>query len=215
METFSVLLAICAGNSPVPGEFPAQRPVTRNFDVFFDLRLNKRLSKQTWGWWLETLLCSLWRHCNATISHEISSGIADNIICPTRHYCYNKPWLYLRIIPAYIAMLHCCWASLIVYVGTFLLFAFQWCSGRNWIEPFDLSTLHMLNPLAPDQSDSQFNNNFQIYFYVWCLERLYQNCIGLCYLQSYWQLINIDSADALMPPRVSFINMDKLESQHG
>ena len=47
METFSVLLAICTGNSPVSGEFPAQRPVTRNFDVFFDLRLNKRLSKTT------------------------------------------------------------------------------------------------------------------------------------------------------------------------
>ena len=46
MEPFSTLLAICAGNSPVPGEFPSQRPVTRNGDVFFDLRLNKRLSKQ-------------------------------------------------------------------------------------------------------------------------------------------------------------------------
>ena len=38
METFSALLAICAGNSPVPGEFPTQRPVTRSFDVFLDLR---------------------------------------------------------------------------------------------------------------------------------------------------------------------------------
>ena len=37
METFSALLAICAGNSPVSGEFPAQRPVTRSFNVFFDL----------------------------------------------------------------------------------------------------------------------------------------------------------------------------------
>ena len=37
METFSVLLDIYAGNSPVPREFPAQRPVTRSFDVFFDL----------------------------------------------------------------------------------------------------------------------------------------------------------------------------------
>ena len=46
METVSALLAIFAGNSPVHGEFPAQRPVTRTFDVFFDLRLNKRLSKQ-------------------------------------------------------------------------------------------------------------------------------------------------------------------------
>ena len=42
METFSALLAISAGNSPVPGEFLTQRPVTRSFDVFFDLRLNKR-----------------------------------------------------------------------------------------------------------------------------------------------------------------------------
>ena len=37
METFSALLAICEGNSPVTGEFPAQRPVTRSFDVFFHL----------------------------------------------------------------------------------------------------------------------------------------------------------------------------------
>ena len=49
METFSALLALCAGNSPVSGEFPAQRPVTHSFDVFFDLRPNKQLSKQSWG----------------------------------------------------------------------------------------------------------------------------------------------------------------------
>ena len=64
METFSASLAICAGNSPVTGEFPTQKSVTRSFDVFFDLRLNKRLSKQSWGWWLETSWCTLWRHCN-------------------------------------------------------------------------------------------------------------------------------------------------------
>ena len=46
METFSALLAICAGNSSVIGDFPAQRPVTESFDVFFDLRLNTLLSKQ-------------------------------------------------------------------------------------------------------------------------------------------------------------------------
>ena len=64
METFSALLAICARNSQVPGEFPAQSPVTRSFDVFFDLCLNKRLSKQWWGWWFETLPRPLWRHSN-------------------------------------------------------------------------------------------------------------------------------------------------------
>ena len=69
METFSALLAIWAGNSPVPGEFPSQRPVTRSFDIFFDLRLNQRLSKQSWGWWFETLPGPLWRHCNVPCSH--------------------------------------------------------------------------------------------------------------------------------------------------
>ena len=64
METFSELLAICAGNSPVSGEFPAQRPVTWSFDVFFDVCPNKRLSKQSWGWWFETPSGSLWRHSN-------------------------------------------------------------------------------------------------------------------------------------------------------
>ena len=64
METISVLLAICAGNSPITGEFSTQNPVMRSFDVFFDLRLNQRLSKQSWGWWFETPSHPLWRHCN-------------------------------------------------------------------------------------------------------------------------------------------------------
>ena len=78
METFSALLAICVGNSPVTGEFPAQRPVRRCFDVFFDLRLNKRLSKQSWGWWFETPLRSLWRHCSDEYQH-ISNGFKMSV----------------------------------------------------------------------------------------------------------------------------------------
>ena len=68
METFSALLTICAGNSPVTSDFPIQRPVTRSFDVFFDPRPNIQLSKQWWGWWFETPSCPLWRHCNAQMS---------------------------------------------------------------------------------------------------------------------------------------------------
>ena len=49
-----------------PGEFTTQRPVTRSFDVFFDLRLNKQLNKQSWGWWFETLSRPLWRHRNVS-----------------------------------------------------------------------------------------------------------------------------------------------------
>ena len=57
---------ICAGNSPNSDEFPTQRTVTRSFDVFFDLRLNKRFIKQSWGWWLETLSHRIWRHRNVS-----------------------------------------------------------------------------------------------------------------------------------------------------
>ena len=64
MDTFSALLALCAGNSPVTGGFPSQRPVMQVFIVFFDLHLNKRLSKQSWGWWFETPSRSLCHHCN-------------------------------------------------------------------------------------------------------------------------------------------------------
>ena len=71
MEIFSALLAICAGNSPVTGEFPTQRPVTRSFDVYFDLRPNERLSKQWCGWWFETLSRSLWRHRNGRIGADV------------------------------------------------------------------------------------------------------------------------------------------------
>ena len=54
IETFSALLALCEGNSRDTGEFPSRRPVMWSFDVFFDLGLNKRLSKQSWGWLIET-----------------------------------------------------------------------------------------------------------------------------------------------------------------
>ena len=64
METFSALLALCAGNSPVTGEFPSQRPVMQSFDVFIDLCMNKHLSKQSIRWWSEMPSRSLWRHCN-------------------------------------------------------------------------------------------------------------------------------------------------------
>ena len=58
---FRVTGPLC-GEITGPGEFPVERPVTRSFDVFFHLRLNKRLSKQPWGWWFETPGWSLWRH---------------------------------------------------------------------------------------------------------------------------------------------------------
>ena len=90
METFSALLAICAGNSPVPGEFPAQRPVTWSFDVFFDLCPNKRLSKQCWGWWFETPSCSLWRHCNEQWALLTCDSVSFVTVC--HRFIYPLPW---------------------------------------------------------------------------------------------------------------------------
>ena len=60
---FRVTGPLC-GEFTSPGEFPTQRPVTRSFDVFFDLRLNKRWSIQPWAWWFETPSRSSWRQCN-------------------------------------------------------------------------------------------------------------------------------------------------------
>ena len=86
MQTFSALLTICVWNSPVTGEFPAQRPVTRSFDVFLYLWPNKRLSKQLLGWWFETILRPLWRHCNTVTLNELWSKtracFTDQYHCP-------------------------------------------------------------------------------------------------------------------------------------
>ena len=71
---FRVTGPLC-GEFTGPGEFPAQRPVTRSFDVFFHLRLNKRLSKQPWGWWFETAGWSLWRHRNGNHKLRIDKQI--------------------------------------------------------------------------------------------------------------------------------------------
>ena len=89
METVSALLAICAGNSPVPGEFPTQRPATRGFDVFFDPRPEKRLSKQWWSWWLETPSHSLWRHRNVLAicyHHQYQDFDYKWSTCQNQHY---------------------------------------------------------------------------------------------------------------------------------
>ena len=85
MEISSAPLAFCAGNSPVTGEFPTQRPMTQSFHIFFDLSLNKRLSKQSRRWWFETPSRALWHHC---LTHTIN--IIDTNDLKTQRYRY---WL--------------------------------------------------------------------------------------------------------------------------
>ena len=78
------------------GEFPHKWPVTRSFDVFFDL--NKRLGKQWWGWWFETPSHSLWRHCNG---HELTLCIID-----------KTPWI--RLLTHWGRVTHTCVGKLTI-----------------------------------------------------------------------------------------------------
>ena len=80
MATFPVILDLCAGNSPVTGDSPSQRPVRRSFDIFFDLRLNKRLSKQSRRWWFETPLRLSWRHCNMGFAGEYLRRLTGSLL---------------------------------------------------------------------------------------------------------------------------------------
>ena len=172
METFSVLLAICAGNSPLPGEFPAQRPVTRSFKVFFDLRLNKRLSKQSWGWWFVTLSRPLWRHCNAPsfycmVLHDIvifnvttdlnwSLSINNNAYKQrvlmhghqgwnVRHGLCHIYMIYVYIWVVYSFCLFCC---LFIFVTTQFVALYKPCKPKPKPSTYDPPDNH---PLAEIQ----------------------------------------------------------------
>ena len=93
---FRVTGPLC-GEFTGPGEFPAQRPVTRSFDVFFDLRPNKRLSKQSWDWWFETPSWSLWRQCNEMSQVKRNSSSLTCLSIQTRRgnnrYCPCCSWM--------------------------------------------------------------------------------------------------------------------------
>ena len=86
------------GESPVTGEFPEQRAVTRSFGVFFDLHPNKRLSKRSWGGWFETPLCPLGRHCNGVVppsksptqNQTINTILQGDVLFALNSVYYNR-----------------------------------------------------------------------------------------------------------------------------
>ena len=142
METFSASLVICDGNPPVTGGFPSQRRVTQSFDVFFDLRLNKRLSKQSRCRWFETISRSLWRHCNG---YNYSDASRINTLRPNKIVAISQTtfstafswmkdvWMSIKIslrfvpkvqinnIPALVQIMHWChpgdWSVLVQAIG--------------------------------------------------------------------------------------------------
>ena len=141
---FRVTGHLC-GEFTGPGEFPTQRPVTQSFDVFFDLRLNKRLSKQWWGWWFESLSCLLWRHRNelamcCDISRDLVIHFANNVACSSDVFeivnkhrsfenaclnlmaalcsitiCSHFYWRGLTLIPAWITLPEKCGMKLLIH----------------------------------------------------------------------------------------------------
>ena len=131
IEAFSASMTICAGNSPVTGEFPAQRPVRRSFGVFFDLRLNKRLNTQWWGWRFETPSHPLWSHCNAIVPL-----LKNKVIGLTKWYTLHHFFLMVSRI--------CIEAPPPPpppYVSQFRKYAWQWCDngldGVSNHQPYD------------------------------------------------------------------------------
>ena len=89
---FRALLAFCAENSPVTGEFPTQRPVTRSFDVFFDLGMQQQLSNQWRRQWFETPWRSLWRHCNDVDLIELDVILKYHQTFLAHFWCYTALW---------------------------------------------------------------------------------------------------------------------------
>ena len=77
-------------NSLVSGEFPAQRPVTQSFDACFDLCLNKRLSKQSWGWWFEMPSRPMWRHSNVEKYCQLHLGEQTAVLCESKCTCLQS-----------------------------------------------------------------------------------------------------------------------------
>ena len=83
METFSALLAILCEEFIGLRWIPRTKASDAELWYFFDQRLNKRLSKQSWGWWFETLSCPLWHHCNEIV-HKCRALSSDNHPALTR-----------------------------------------------------------------------------------------------------------------------------------
>ena len=98
MEAFSALLALCEGNPPITGEFPSQRPVTRSFDAFLHLCLNKRLSKPSSRRWFETPSHLLWRHWYASDEQNMMSSVFSFSACGQRVlpiFSWRKKWEWI------------------------------------------------------------------------------------------------------------------------
>ena len=115
MEAFSTLLSLCAGNSPATVNSPHRGQWRGALMFFFDLRRNKRLSKQPWGWWFKTPSWSLWRQC-----------IEQNVLLTLTSMCL---YIYMHIDP-YVLCISICRCICVIFI------LFHWfhylCPRRTW-----------------------------------------------------------------------------------
>ena len=113
METFSALLSLCEGNPSVIGGFPSQRRVTRSVDAFFDLRLNKRSSKQSRRRWSETLIMTSLQWVKCFCQHLMTNVISRLYINFFQYFSYGY------ILPGYSSL--STWTTSWWYLQSYLL----------------------------------------------------------------------------------------------
>ena len=149
MEKISALLALCAGNSPVTGEFPSQRPVMQSFDGFFDLRLNNPLSKQPRCQWFEMPSGPLWHHCNEVAQIQ-TKMVPINLIWSESAWVIAESWCPQYSRGPYHAH---------GYAHYALMGKWPWgCMSRGQDSSSELN-LEGINPLVVDFRHSQDSKN--------------------------------------------------------
>ena len=131
-----------------------------SFDVCFDLRLNKRLSKQSWGWWFETQSCSLWRHFNVWGMPDMAGPhITDRNIC--RHSAWLQLYYIYMLCIFLVFVVICCprlppialeKLMLIIFVFVRLIHIFMFFSCLN-----------------QDDTDSELNDCLVVIVWMFCL----------------------------------------------
>ena len=120
METFSTLLALYEGNPPVTRGIPSQRPVTQRFDVFFGLRLNKRLSNQSRRRWFETPSRSLWCHGNVKVRYGVYTiGSNSDLNSASGNAMLGAPSGYIDILYIHTYILYI-YIYIYLYIYTLL-----------------------------------------------------------------------------------------------
>ena len=130
METSSALLALCAGKPPVTGESPSQRPVARSFDVFFDLRLKKRLSKHSRRRWFEKPSSQLWYwkcNINTIFKPHVFRFLNYNHAFSFLHFIENVLTRTKSIIKCSRMTTSMAWIVFDVYIYQYILIVTIYC----------------------------------------------------------------------------------------